>query len=347
MDTEYTTESYGYSSTDPFSNLTGLPRGGGYGPEFDFGAFVKLPVVNVMTTLAVIGIIGNSIAMYILVVGKAIRKHMPYVFLFNQSLADLLSCCYVLSVNYYMVRIPYGGKSGAIDYLFCVALRAGYLGVITTLVSTYNLAVIAAERTLSILWPVTHRNYVTEKSQKRAAVTVWVAVSVMLLPFMLSNNGINPAGFCYQWDRIKDRRYAILFIVVYESASFYAPLMVILCGYAGIIYKIFSAQCTIKKRAMNALRTLLIVVVVYFMCSVWRSMLSLAVAFGAKLDRNTSNLFMATYLMRTVSFVVNPLIYSLQYFDYRAELKRRLCRHCCRDGAVGQDMEASEKSSVS
>ena len=253
--------------TADFGNLTGQPRGG-WGGAFDFQAFIRLPVVNVMTTLALIGVIGNGIAMYILVVGKAIRKHMPYVFLFNQSLADLMSCCYVLSVNYYTVGIPYGGKSGVVDYLFCIALRAGYLGVITTLVSTYNLAMIAAERTLSILWPVTHRNYVTENSQKRAVVIVWVGVASMFLPFMLSNNGINPAGFCYNWDRVSERRWAILFIVAYETASFYAPLAVILCGYAGILYKIFSAQCTIKKRAMNALRTLLIVVVVYFMCSV-------------------------------------------------------------------------------
>ena len=332
-------EAHGHSTTDLYNftadisnmaDILGSGFGGDFDFDFDFRAFIRLPVVNAITCLAIVGVTGNGIAMYVLVVGVSIRKHMPYVFLFNQSLADLLSCCWVLSVNYYAVHIPYGGKSGAVDYLFCVAMRAGYLGAITTLVSTYNLATIAAERTLSILRPVTHRVYVTEMSQKRAAIAVWVVVAALLLPFTLSNNGINPDGYCYQWDRIRDRRYAILFVVGYETAGFYAPLAVIMCGYAGILYKIFTARCTIKKRAMNALRTLLVVVVVYFTCSVWRSMLNLALAFGARLDRNRSSVFMAAYVMRTVSFVVNPVIYSLQYADYRLELRRLLCSRCSR-----------------
>ena len=334
------------SSLSADSNITGSGFGSGGFPGGFPGGFNFMipdpwsPVEMLQRVVAIIGFTGNMIAMIVVLKGRSIRKNASYIFLFNQSLSDFLSCWYVLiwPLVQYITGAGESGKSGWGDYIVCVVVDSRAAMTLNTVISTYNLVLLAGERTLSIVFPVHHRMYATDRRQFMAAALVWPLTLILVTPFVVANNGINEFGKCRYNDRMKASPW---FYTLFESLALYIPLCLIIAAYISIIVKLRMGHAAVKKRLANVLRTLVTVVVVYVLCSTLRNVLAMMGAYNISLGKNRVSLYSVAYSLRIVSFCVNPLIYTLQYADYRNELKKMMC---CDKG--GSKVDCSEDSST-
>lgn len=283
------------------------------------------PVQLIQRAMALIGLVGNIIAMVVVIRGHSIRKHASYVLLFNQSLADLLSCFLVLIwplVSHFNDVTPGSLSSSAWNIAIrCVILYSQSPITANTVVSTYNLMLLAAERMMSVAYPIQHRVHASDRKQRLVALALWPCVWLVVYPFVIADNGLNDRGSCHYNDRMQGRWW---FDLAYETVALYFPLTLITWCYVIIIRRLAAGGAAVKRRLVNVLRTLVTVVVVYVLCSALRNVLAIMVAFEVSLGDRRLVLFTVAYSLRILSFCVNPLIYTLQYADYRAELKSML-----------------------
>ena len=290
-----------------------------------------------MVILGVVGLFGNGIAMNIIRKGRDIKKNSSYILLFNQSLADFLSCLYIMFDNFVVPRFPNTSMSGVVDWLICALVKSHYIASVTTVLSSFNLAAIAAERMVSIAYPIHHRKYVDAPFQKRVVVSLWSVSVATMIPLTITKYGIDPRGNCYMFNKLRNGA-AIVHVVAFETWTLLNPLLVIMCSYVRIVVKLYSSDVQLKRRGADVLKTLLTVVVVYFSCAILKSTISISTAFGHPVVDRMTGLVSLGFLLRTISFIVNPLIYTLQYKDYRTELRRQaeqVCPRLCGIGSVG------------
>ena len=316
-----TTEAFFQGNRIIRDNLYSVERNGTiFVPRFAFPDPLS-PVQLVQRAVSLLGFVGNLIAMAVVLRGRSIRKNASYVLLFNQSLTDFLSCFYVLvwPLAQHLSGAGKSGKNGPVDYAVCVMINSQALLKINAVVSTFNLTMLAVERMLCILFPIFHRVHATDFKQRLAALLVWPAVFCAVIPFVIADNGIDASGRCRFNDRISGKLW---FDISYEILVLYFPLLVIVVCYSMIVYSLQMSQSAVKKRLLNVLKTLVTVVVVYVLCSSLRSILAMMSALGVDLGLRRMSLFTIAYSMKIVSFVINPFIYTLQYADYRTELRK-------------------------
>ena len=300
----------------------------------------------IMINVGAVGLVGNGVALNVIRKGPSIRKNCSYILLFNQSLVDFLSCSYVVFLNAVVPIIPNTSMSGVVDWLICVLVKTHFVVAVTSVLSSYNLAAIALERMACIVYPIPHRRHVTARVQLRVALSLWSTTLVVMLPFTISNNGIDSRGTCHLFDKLRDRA-AVAHTLAFETWALLGPLAVIVYSYARIVAKLYSSEVKLKRCCADVLRTMLTVVVVFFSCAVLRTTMNVAKAFGRPFGGHDSTVVMLGYLLRMISFIVNPLIYTLQYKDYRTELRRqaeRVCPRLCGIGSV-HAMDDEESSS--
>ena len=283
------------------------------------------PIQLLQRSVSLIGVSGNLIAMFVVVRGRSIRSHASYVLLFNQSLADGMCCFYSLILplldHFKRPYISGGGLSTSCHYLFCVFVNSSSFLVIVNIVSTMNLLCMAVERMLAVVYPLLHRRHADDKAQRLAAGLIWPAVFCFAVPFVVVNNGVRRIGVCYYNDRMREHRW---FVVTFETCGYYLPLAGMTACYVSVLRRLVTGGAVVKRRLVNVLRTLVTVVVVYVLCSCPRNVITIMSAFDVTLGRHRANLFTTAYTLKIASFCVNPLIYTLQYSDYRNELKRML-----------------------
>ena len=324
-------------------NNTGFGNAWVYKYEFN-------TVEIIMFSLGVVGLFGNGMALNIIRKGRDIRKNSSYILLFNQSLVDFLSCLYIMYANFVVPRFPYTSMSGVVDWLICVFVKSHFPASVTTVLSSFNLAAIAAERMVSILYPIFHRQYVNARFLITVVVTLWLVALVSMIPLAVTKFGIDPRGHCYMFNKLRNA-VAIAHVMIFETWSLIMPLLVITYSYIRIVLKLYASEVKLKRRGADVLKTLLTVVVIYFSCALLKSIITVSSAFGRPVVDSRSNLVSLGYLLRTVSFIVNPLIYTLQYKDYRTELRRQyqlVCPRFCGIGSIAQgDGESRTKSGSS
>ena len=329
-------------------NVTESASGSGSGSGdflgfgFSFMVYDPLsPVAILQKVISLIGLLGNIIAMVVVLRGRAIRKHASYILLFNQSLSDSLSCLLVLiwPLVLHISRATQAGKHGVVDYLVCVFVNSRFAMRVMTVISTYNLMLMAVERMLSVVYPIFHRMHANNSNQRLVAIFIWPAIFLLTIPYIVANNGINKFSMCHYNDRMVEQGW---FNLIFESFALYLPLLVILASYTMIVNRLRNSQSIIKKRVMNVLKMLVTVVVIYVLCSALRNILTIMTSFGMDIGSQRVAWFIVAYSMRIVSFCINPFIYTLQYSDYRTELKRLLG---FTPSAVGESSGESSSSS--
>ena len=316
---------------------------------FKWGYTYRINDLNIiMISLGVVGLFGNGIAMNIIRKGRAIKKNSSYILLFNQSLTDFLSCSCIIFIIGVVHKIPTTDMSGVAVWLICMFVKTNFLAAVTTVMSSYNLSAIALDRMVSVVYPIFHRQHMDARFNIRVLISLWSFNVLIMLPFTISNNGINSRGICHMYTKLHNNA-AIAHTLAFETWALFTPLLVIMYSYVRIVCKLYSSEVKLKRRGADVLKTLLTVVVVYFSCAILRTTINVAKAFGRPFGGYDSTIVTLGFLFRTISFIVNPLIYTLQYKDYRTELKRQarqVCPRLCSIGLVGvqDDIDASSMS---
>ena len=228
---------------------------------------------TVGSTVTILGIITNSVALWVLQGSAgALRKSGAFVFLFNQSLVDLLvnvsAVLMLTAVNVYKPYVRYGNLDAL---LFCKLIYSHYTSAVLLTISSYNLALYSLECMLSVTNPLLHKSLVSRRFQKRVVVLLWTFGSLWNIPFVLKLNGQWTSGICRYWNTeallSSFARSAIM--AIYLGAMYILPLMTMCASYTLISFHLRRRRrkSTLYQRfSVNNIKTIIRVMLAYTCC---------------------------------------------------------------------------------
>ena len=308
-------------------------------------------VDSVLFLISMVGLTGNSMAIYILTSSVKIRKSKSYVLLMNQCFLDFTTTLF--GINFLALKYLHNWSSmtGSWDLIMCHMIYSQLYVTMPIFSSSYNLVALSVERMTSVVWPVFHKVRCTQKLTLIVAVTTWVFGFGIATAFALPVNGINPEKRkCYYWNHFPSRLHAQIYSVIYNTFYSLLPLIMMITSYVVMYISISSGRLRLGIK-LNVARMLATCVLLFLCCHVLKVTLVMISRFSMN-NLFRSSLFVVGVIMVQSNSIVNPFIYSLQYMDYKKELNRQFRRITGRMGVKwgsGSDsiyVESTSSSSV-
>ena len=183
------------------------------------GALVLFFAIQLMIIVA--GVVLNMLVVSSFIRRPSLRKKIPNILLFNQSIADLFNSA-VYGVAYIvrtaLLSMLHDGESvkGVTTFIFL------FFMVITLYCSTLLYAVIASERFLSISFPLWHRVHVTKRHIWSSIMLVWlfsIVLAIFIFFSFISINGLRIiVNMCYSLTSVVVFIIIVLFITTFARA---------------------------------------------------------------------------------------------------------------------------------
>ena len=272
---------------------------------------------------SMVGMAGNSVAMFILTSSVKIRKSKSYVLLMNQCLLDFTTTLFTITYLASKYLLNWSSMTGVWDLILCHVIYSQLYVSIPIFSSSYNLVAMSVERMISVVWPVVHKVRCTRRLTLIVAVSMWVFGFCIAIAFSFPVNGINPANRkCYYWNNIPSHLHSQIYAVIYNTFYSLLPFIMMLTSYM-VMYSSISSRRMRPGIKLNVARMLATCVLLFLCCHVLKVTLVMISRFSTiKLDLH-SVLFVVGTIMVQANSIVNPFIYSLQFMDYKKELKRQ------------------------
>ena len=282
-------------------------------------------VDSIMLFISTVGLMGNSVAMFILTSSVKIRKSKSYILLMNQCLLDVTITVFVINYLALKYLLNWSNMTGSWDLIMCHVVYSQLYITMPIFSSSYNLVAMSVERMTSVVWPIVNKVRCTRRLTLVVAVTTWVFGFGSAAAFAVPVNGIDQANRkCYYWDHFPSRLHAQIYSVLYSIVSVFFPLLVMLTSYA-VMYVSISSRRMRPGVKLNVARMLATCVLLFLFCNILKVTLVMVSRFSTT-NIHQSVLFVVGVIMVQANSIVNPFIYSLQYMDYKKELKRQLYR---------------------
>ena len=280
-------------------------------------------VDSILFFISWVGLVGNSVAMFVLTSSVKIRNSKSYVLLMNQSLLDFTTNLFMITYLPIKYLGHWSNMSGSWDLIMCHVIYNNLYVTIPKLSSSYNLVVLSLERMTSVVWPVFHKVRCTRRLTLIVSVITWVLGFGIATAFAIPVNGINPVKRkCYYWNHFRSQLHSQIFSVMFNTFFFLLPLTAMLTSYA-VMYTRISSRRMRPGIKLNVAGMLATCVLLFVFCHVIKFTLIMISTFSTTIIDLQSALFVVSIIMLQMNTIVNPIIYSLQYMDYKKELRRQ------------------------
>ena len=292
-----------------------------HGIKFDLISHILFAITLMMT---IIGIFGNTVALFILTSSKKIKTSKSYILLMNQSAIDLLYCLIVI-LNIALINLlSWNNMNGLWDSVLCHVIYSNLNSGIVLCCSSYNLVALSLDRMVSVLWPIMHRINITRRNMLNLSVFVWILGCIVMMMFSIPVNGIKPNKTCYFWDnyQLNSTSYTV-YMISFNMAISIIPLLLMLVSFI-IIYIRISTTVSNTNVKLNVIKMLATCVCLYCACHIPRAIISIYHRFYENELIVDIQLFITSMMMVQLNAIVNPIIYCIQYVDYRKELRKRV-----------------------
>ena len=285
-------------------------------------------------TIALLGIVGNVIVVSVLARSSSMRKTYSNIFILNQSVIDLTASVFILATT--TTNKSVDNLSGIWGELYC-RLWLSDLPMWSLLASSsYSLMALTSERYMSIVHPVLHHNLLSKNKVICVACAAWVPGFVLYFSLLVSttevvNGRCNPvSNFVNEsWEKVNG---VTLFVIQYliPTVCFivcYTRIFLCLRNRVGVEGAAsHNAAAAVKTRARNnVLKTSVIVVLCFILCTSWNQFMYLAHNFGATIN-SKGTFYHFTVIAMFSNCCVNPCIYAFKYERYRKELRKLFCK---------------------
>ena len=280
-------------------------------------------VDSILFFISWVGLVGNSVAMFVLTSSVKIRNSKSYVLLMNQSLLDFTTNLFMITYLPIKYLGHWSNMSGSWDLIMCHVIYNNLYVTIPKLSSSYKLVVLSLERMTSVVWPVFHKVRCTRRLTLIVSVITWVLGFGIATAFAIPVNGINPVKRqCYYRNHLPSQLHSQIFSVMFNTFFFLLPLTAMLTSYA-VMYTRISSRRMRPGIKLNVAGMLATCVLLFVFCHVIKFTLIMISTFSTTIIDLQSALFVVSIIMLQMNTIVNPIIYSLQYMDYKKELRRQ------------------------
>ncbi|ELU05381.1 hypothetical protein CAPTEDRAFT_54029, partial [Capitella teleta] len=273
-----------------------------------------VPVVFGLTSL--LGIIGNSLVIYVILSRKKMRT-VTNILLLNLAFADL---AFVLVIPNF-TAFQYATENWIFGGAFCKIMH--YLVNVTAYVTVYTLVLISVVRYATIVKGMATVRLRTKKNIVIAILSIWVVVLILNTPVILSYGINKPKPGVYACVHISLKHAQKIFSTFFVFA-YLLPLIVIAILSICILHHLRSQRPTALKgkktdqKKRKAGRLLILVVVVFAILWLPVHIHLLLAYFGKLPEAPWYQAFSVLFnLMAYFNECVNPIIYNQASKEFR------------------------------
>lgn len=290
------------------------------------------------TVIGLLGVLGNSLVLFVFHKSRNLRKYNSSLFIINQSLLDLVSAVVLIAAKWVEEEVDESTaiKNDVAKWLFCHLWDGEIVlwGLMTS--STYNLVVLSLERYISVRHPIKHKKYIGKKVILVAAIIVWILGWGYETTYHGAVNKILPSGQCgsfANWPNDEIRQAVGIFTLILQ---FFFPLIVLTFSYISI-WNIFRDKSsknsnrngpTIQTKAeknervrKNTIKTFMIVAIAFVLCWSWNEVYFFIFNLGYSLSLD-SPFYHFTVLMVFLNCCINPVVYMIRYEEFKHSLRK-------------------------
>ena len=288
----------------------------------------------VYIVIALLGISGNSVVICVLAKSPTMRKTYANILILNQSVVDLLASVLILATT--VTNKSVDDLSGISGEIYCRLWLSDLFLWCFLVASSYTLMALTFERYMSIVHPVLHHNIFSQSKVIYLACSAWVPGFVQYFCFLVPTTRVVD-GQCYPVSHFVSDTWKKATGVILFAIQYLIPTVCFIFCYTRIFSCLrtrvgvegqpsHNTAAVLKTRARhNVLKTLVIVVVCFILCSSWNQFLFLASNFGVTVNYK-GNFYHFTVIAIFSNCCVNPCIYVFKYERYRKELRALFCK---------------------
>ncbi|XP_078610638.1 melanin-concentrating hormone receptor 1-like [Branchiostoma floridae x Branchiostoma japonicum] len=327
METDITIEATSWWNDSEESNIT-LSK---WRPDPDKSGFlgavaVAMPIV--FYVIFVVGILGNSVVMYVMIRHTKLRTPSD-IFIFNLALADEL----------FLIGIPFFAQQFISDeWTFGSAMcKIVYtLDSNNQFASVYILTTMSIDRYLAISHPFRSMSFRTRKVATFTNIGVWVASLASISPvlaFARQNTYPNGMRVCeISFPQADD----IYWFTVYQFVlAFALPVIIITFCYTNVFRKLRQVvnplgASSAEKKTKKVAKMVLVVVVVFLVC--WLPYYVIALV-NMQMSSSPSYAFLVSYFVSICLGYANSCINPFIYLSFSAKFRKHaintlFCKDC-------------------
>ena len=294
-----------------------------------------------------IGIIGNTLVLWVIFSFTSMRRKLTNMFIINQSLVDLVVCLILTATYASHLAFTYDLSVPDADILCRLWISEPFLWGLF-MVSTYNLVALTIERYMKVVHPIVHRNSFTKCKALIIIAAVWTWGIFFNLVTIIPTTKI-VYGACWMasiWPNDTLRRFVGVLILV---VNFFIPVAVMVFSYSRMILVLRSKAISVtagpaplarvqgehstatahekslSRMQKNLLKTLMIVTAGFVFCWSWSQIFSLLVNFGYFSDWFNHPFAYFGMVMAFANSCINPFIYLFKYEEFQKGAKQLFC----------------------
>lgn len=281
---------------------------------------IKVTPIAEFVPIAFVTIVVNSLVFILFLKTKTLRTPANYI-LFSLAISDFLTGLLNIPLYVIVVHTPIISSTAL---RFHLGFLVPVVHMVTAILSSYHICIATLEKYLSIAHPVSHR-LIRKGTVKAAIMLVWlVAVFLGFLPFIWIDKVADSSG----------RKYVVSYLIFCLVAVFALPYSFMLYAFV-TIFRTLSARlkrrskyCPHPQRLVARERKCMALFVtmatVFAVCWLPYFLLMLLLRTSDLRPRASETAAHAIILIRYMTSVINPLLYSLLRPDFNAAAKRLL-----------------------
>jgi len=179
--------------------------------------------------IAVVGLAGNGLILYALVVSKQHKKHMLIV---NQNVLDLFSSIFLIIT--FAVQVCRFDLTGAVGYWVCIVILSENLVWWATNGSMVNLALITVDRYLLVVYPMRSKKWLRPWVIYSAMAFSWI-VSIVYNSILVIYSSTVIDGVCHAYATFDSFAANMISVIVYVLFFYLIILAIFIYCYGRIL----------------------------------------------------------------------------------------------------------------
>ncbi|XP_068713389.1 histamine H2 receptor-like isoform X3 [Montipora foliosa] len=267
--------------------------------------------------IAFITIVVNSVVFVLFLKTKTLRTPANYI-LFSFAISDFMTG--LLNIPLYVI-VVHTSVISSNQLRFQLGFLVTVVHVVTAILSAYHIFLATLEMYISVTCPVTHRLVKKEKVKLGLFIVWFVAVFIGFLPFVWIDKTMDPSG----------TKYFVGYLIFCLVVVFALPYSFILYAFVTIFRALSERLKRRTERSSNPQRTaarerkcaalFVTMAALFAVCWIPYFLLMLLVAFDFR-PPALNTVAHVVILIRYITSVTNPLLYSLFRPDFNLAAKR-------------------------
>jgi len=279
---------------------------------------INMTGIAQLVPIALVVLVANMLVLFVFLKTKNLRTAANYV-LFSLALNDFMTGALNIPLFIFVAFTPIISSN---TVRFHLGFLLTVVHTVTAIISVYHIAIATLEKYLAIIWPITHR-LINKTTVINVLLMVWfISAVVGFIPFAWIDKTNRPEGV----------KYFVGYVIFCLIAVFFFPYIFMIYAFVKIFRAIASGagqsgtnetKKRHKKKLARERKSIMLFVTMataFLIC--WFPWFLLQLLYFLRFEPTALEVPAHVFtLVRYITSIINPLLYSLLRPDFYAALK--------------------------